>query len=237
MASRFAPESSGNFRSTRRKGRGSCDEEVVSELTGGSVDGVVDVGDSMSSSGARLLRPRMDVIASDRSGRGSAAFTNFYSAALTPVYSYLANRCASRAVAEDLVHDCFEAALSALAAGTDVSLPWIMRVARNKLVDHYRRDDVRRRHVAALESPVPDEVVAWQAEPSRDRALDALAQLSGDHRAVLVLRHMDGLPVPEVANLMNRSVHATESLLMRARTEFKAAVHGGERCLMTPWPT
>ena len=183
--------------------------------------GVLDMGDLVSRDHARLLPARTGMTARDPVIRDDvAAFTRFYREALTPVYSYLANRCTSRATAEDLVHDCFEAALSAMNAGADLTLPWIMRVARNKLIDHYRRDDVRRRLVRP-ELAVADEVVAWQGESARDRALEALADLTGDHRAVLVLRHMDGLPVPEIARLMNRSVHATESLLVRARAEFK----------------
>lgn len=186
--------------------------------------GVLDMGDHRALEGARLLPARTDVTTSDRDrvvGDAVAPFTALYREALTPVYSYLANRCASQAIAEDLVHDCFEVALAAMKRGTEVSVPWMMRVARNKLIDHYRRDDVRRRHLAKSGTLVRDEVVVWQGEPSRDRALDALAHLSGDHRAVLVLRHMDGLPVPEIADLMGRSVHATESLLVRARAEFK----------------
>ena len=186
--------------------------------------GVLDMGKYRALEGARLFPARTGVTAPDPNravGDAVAAFTGLYREALTPVYSYLANRCSSQAIAEDLVHDCFEVALAAMKRGTEVSVPWIMRVARHKLIDHYRRDDVRRRHLASSGTQVRDEVVVWQGEPSRDRAHDALAQLSGDHRAVLVLRHMDGLPVPEIAELIGRSVHATESLLMRAKAEFK----------------
>jgi RNA polymerase sigma-70 factor (ECF subfamily) len=34
---------------------------------------------------------------------------------------------------------------------------------------------------------------------------------------------MDDLPVPEVADLLGRTVHATEALLVRARAAFRAA--------------
>ena len=43
------------------------------------------------------------------------------------------------------------------------------------------------------------------------------------HRAALTLRYLDGLPVPEVANHLGRTVHATEALLVRARTAFRHA--------------
>jgi RNA polymerase sigma-70 factor (ECF subfamily) len=44
-----------------------------------------------------------------------------------------------------------------------------------------------------------------------------LRELSSAHRLVLALRYVDDLSVDEIATAMGRSVHATESLLVRAR--------------------
>ena len=43
------------------------------------------------------------------------------------------------------------------------------------------------------------------------------------------LRYVDGLPVPEVAELLGRTVHATEALLVRARAAFRKIYASGER--------
>jgi len=43
------------------------------------------------------------------------------------------------------------------------------------------------------------------------------------HRTALTMRYLDGLPVPEVAALLDRTVHATEALLVRARLAFRRA--------------
>jgi catechol 2,3-dioxygenase-like lactoylglutathione lyase family enzyme len=42
-----------------------------------------------------------------------------------------------------------------------------------------------------------------------------------DQRAALTLRYLDGLPVAEVAACVGRSVHATETLLARARAALR----------------
>ena len=47
--------------------------------------------------------------------------------------------------------------------------------------------------------------------------------LAPHHQAVLTLRYLDDLSVPEVAALLGRTVHATEALLTRARRAFKRA--------------
>ena len=42
------------------------------------------------------------------------------------------------------------------------------------------------------------------------------------------LRYLDGLPVPEVAHTLGRTLHATEALLMRAKRAFRQAYEGGQ---------
>jgi RNA polymerase sigma-70 factor (ECF subfamily) len=156
-----------------------------------------------------------------------------YDEALPHVYGYLVRRCDSAATAEDLTAETFLAAAGTVGRGDEVSLAWLIGTARHKLVDHWRR---LARQRAALEE-------LWQqAEPAADsnepidtlHVRDTLALLTPHHRAALVLRYVDGLPVPEVAALLEKSVHATESLLVRAKAAYRSAaadVHheGGRR--------
>lgn len=50
---------------------------------------------------------------------------------------------------------------------------------------------------------------------------DALEHLSDAHRQVLMLRHLDGLSFPEIAERMNRSVDAVEKLWARALIQLR----------------
>jgi RNA polymerase sigma-70 factor, ECF subfamily len=61
----------------------------------------------------------------------------------------------------------------------------------------------------------------WDARLDALRARAVLQRLGPHHRAALTLRYMDDLPVPQVADLLGRTVHATEAL--RARSAFRAA--------------
>jgi RNA polymerase sigma-70 factor (ECF subfamily) len=65
----------------------------------------------------------------------------------------------------------------------------------------------------------------WPPDWSHDeqRVTVALSRLDPSHRLALVLHHVDDLPVVEVADLLERSVVATESLLARARRSLRAA--------------
>jgi len=68
----------------------------------------------------------------------------------------------------------------------------------------------------------------WEAVVDRIRAREVLARVGAHHRAALTLRYLDGLPVPEVASHLDRTVQATEALLVRARAAFRRIYEGEE---------
>jgi len=146
-----------------------------------------------------------------------------YDEALPHVYGYLVARCADRAVAEDLTAETFLAAVDAARKpdAPALSVPWLIGVARHKLADHWRREERRQRNLRALESEHEPATDPWDAELDVMLAHDVLAALGPHHRLALTLRYLDGLAVPEVAAHLDRTVHATEALLVRARTAFR----------------
>src|SRR4029077_7993795 len=104
---------------------------------------------------------------------------------------------------------------------------WLITVARNKLVDHWRRQAREERKLELVES---DEVEEDDTDLRLERAHahQVLAELGPHHRAALTLRYLDGLSVPEVATCLGRTVHATEALLVRARNAFRVRYAEGE---------
>ncbi|MGI8870585.1 MAG: RNA polymerase sigma factor [Mycobacteriales bacterium] len=76
----------------------------------------------------------------------------------------------------------------------------------------------------------PDPADPWDEVLEAQRAHDVLARLPGSQRAALTLRHLDGLPVGEVAALLGRSLRTTETLLVRARRALRQIyLEGGAR--------
>jgi len=156
-----------------------------------------------------------------------------YDRALPQVYGYLVSRCGGAALAEDLTAETLLAAVDAVRADANapVSVPWLVGVARHKLVDHWRRQAREERGLRAVgtEGRAHDEQDSgdWDVRLDALRARTTLERLSPLHRAVLTLRYLDDLSVPDVAALVNRSVHATEGLLVRARGAFRRA-YGAE---------
>jgi RNA polymerase sigma-70 factor (ECF subfamily) len=142
---------------------------------------------------------------------------SLYDDALPQVYGYLLARCGHRTLAEDLTAETFLAAVDADGA---VSVAWLIGTARHKLVDHWRRREREERSLRLVEDDggVQD---PWDVHLDALRAQQVLDGLSAQHRAVLTLRYLDDLPVPRVAALLGRTVHATEALLVRARSAFR----------------
>ena len=151
-----------------------------------------------------------------------------YDDALPHVYGYLLARCGDAGLAEDLTAESFLAAVQAVRkpGGPDPSVPWLIGVARHKLADHWRRVEREQRGLRLLDSEPALVEDPWETAVDRIRAREVLGRLGPHHRAALTLRYLDGLPVPEVARHLDRTVHATEALLVRARAAFRQSYDG-----------
>lgn len=160
-------------------------------------------------------------------GDPRVALLALYDSALPQVYGYLLARCGRRALAEDLTAETFLAAVDAVRAPVSppLSVAWLVGVARHKLVDHWRRQAREERGLRALvgDPGEPEVHDPWDAHLDALRARETLSVLGPHHRAALVLRYCDDLPVREVAAALDRTEHATEALLVRARAAFRRA--------------
>jgi len=170
-------------------------------------------------------RPNDDEGVTDPQAQPDPAFglLTLYDDALPHVYGYLLARCGDAGLAEDLTAESFLAAVHAARnpGAPDPSIPWLIGVARHKLADHWRRSEREQRGLRLLDGEPARVNDPWDTVVDRIRAREVLDRLAVQHRAALMLRYLDGLPVPEVARQLDRTVHATEALLVRARAAFR----------------
>ena len=159
-----------------------------------------------------------------------ARFWRLYAASLPHVHGFLLRRC-DRPTAEDLTQEVYVDLVRRMRGGDDPSgftTGWLITVARSRLIDHLRAQQRRERKLSmawsateerAREGVVVDAGVA-DLGAATERALDGLAEVE---RCVLVMHHLDGSSVADIALAIGRSEQATESLLARARRKFRAA--------------
>lgn len=106
---------------------------------------------------------------------------------------------------------------------------WAFTVATNLCTDRLRRPG--RRAAALDEVPEPPSGAARPEAAilagQRQTALDlALAKLPERQRQAVVLRHIEGMANPEIAQIMGLGVAAVESLTSRGRSALQAILAG-----------
>ena len=151
-------------------------------------------------------------------------FSAMYASALPVVYGFISLRVGgNRSLAEDLTAEAFTAAVAEYRAGRPdiVTTSWLCTVAKRRLIDHWRRKNVASHNVITLAG----HGLVFDATETgeRDAVIHALSALMPEQRTALVLQHVEGHSVAEVAEIIGRSAKATESLLSRARSSFRAA--------------
>lgn len=144
-------------------------------------------------------------------------------AELATVFAFIVRRCGDRTLAEDLTADVMlRAVRETTRTGTVVTGPWLTTVARNRLVDHWRSAEREGRRLRLAFSDARSDEWSDDDAPVEAEAVNAaMRALPPSYQAVLSLRYLDDLSVAGVADVLGRSVHATESLLVRARRAFR----------------
>lgn len=104
---------------------------------------------------------------------------------------------------------------------------WLYRVVANLCTDRLRKKP----NVGIDAIPEPEDERASAAEGLQDQARNtalysALDQLPDRQRQAVVLRHIEGLGNPEIAEIMDISTEAVESLTARGKRALAAALAG-----------
>lgn len=158
----------------------------------------------------------------------SRDFADAYDEQVWKVYGFFAYRVANREDAEDLTQQTFERALRAWSRFDPARAPlgvWLIAIARNLLIDHYRGDD------SALHEPLEQvgEERLGSEVPEPDLGIDpdlaeALAALSARDREIVALRFGADLSGPEIAALSGLSLANVQQILSRSLRRLRAAL-------------
>lgn len=158
--------------------------------------------------------------ASIEPGARRAGFTALYDAHVAEVYRYVHRRCRDTALAEDVTQDTFLTAVRTMDNPAGVSIGWLLRVARNRLVDLLRRQDRYTQKLRVIQGGAggedDEELLVDRLELEA-----AMEQLSVEHRLVLTLHYIDGYSVPALAEELGRTVKSVEGLITRARRNLR----------------
>ena len=172
----------------------------------------------------------------ERAARDADATQDLYERYAGQIYGFCVNKLGSRDEAEDALQSTFLNAHRALQRGVtpELELAWLYKIAHNVCLT--RRRSTRRR--GRVESPsdlaaVQDVMPAPSRESPDDlvRLTEALEHMPETQRRAILLREWQGLSYHEIADELELSQSAVETLIFRARrtlaSNLEAAEQGG----------
>jgi RNA polymerase sigma-70 factor (ECF subfamily) len=132
------------------------------------------------------------------------AFETLYERHRTALYRYFLHHSGDAAIANDLYQGCWEKVIKAAHRyrSTAPFRAWIYRIARNHLVDHYRR---QRPHVdrdpdlAESGNPGPEE--QYESDRRASGLTAAIAALPAEQKEALLLKLSAGLDLQSIADV------------------------------------
>jgi RNA polymerase sigma-70 factor (ECF subfamily) len=160
--------------------------------------------------------------------RGSEeAFRRLYRELYTPVVRYIQPRVHNPEDAEDICSEVFRSFLLRLDnfdGSRGSVMTWVVAMARNAVIDHYRHTRVTAKRAESLSGPLADTLADGQPGPLQaminneeaDRIRRILARQPVETREMFSLRFEQGLRVKEVAEVMGLSTDATKQRFARA---------------------
>ena len=158
----------------------------------------------------------------------SAAFGDLVRRYQDRLYNAVVHIVGCRTQAEDVVQDSFVQAYVKLATFKHNSrfYTWLYRIAVNVSISHRRRRKIEI-SVEQSREATGDEPLDTSAPPSdpleqaerREQLQQALQLLTPEHRAIIILRHMEEFAYEEMAEILEISVGTVRSRLHRARAQ------------------
>lgn len=166
-----------------------------------------------------MLEPtELRVVADARRG-DAAALTALYEHFKQDVFRFIFYRTHDREVAADLTGDVFEQMIKALPTYQPARpfAAWLFQIARNRVIDYWRQQQVRQADPLDETMPGPDvSPEQWvEQKLTVERLVWALRFLTADQCDVVILRYVAGMRVASVATAMDKSDGAVRMLQQR----------------------
>ena len=163
--------------------------------------------------------------------RADRSFERLYKKHVGDVYRYSLAMLRNPADAEDVTQTTFLNAYRAFEAGERPRAPqnWLITIAHNVCRQRFRHSQRRPDEVEwddTVGTLVPDDDSPSLADMQR-----ALAALPFNQRSALVMRELEGRSYAEIAESLELSVSAVETLIFRARRAVREQLEGSLTCV------
>jgi len=158
-------------------------------------------------------------------------FTKIYDKYVESIYRFVFIKVSSSQIAEDITSEVFLKSWEKFKQKQDsIENPraYLYRVARNRVIDFYRE-----RGQTTIISIEQENIVLksdedlekkQETEMNLEKIQKALTKLNPDYQDVIILRHIDGLPIKDIAKILDKSNGATRVMIHRAMEQLRERV-------------
>lgn len=148
------------------------------------------------------------------------------------LFRFLIYLTKNRTVAEDLSHEVYVRVLKAYDRFESKSSEktWLLAIAKNVALDHFRKQNVRRKHQFEHFDWETEQLISDQPSPefymeSKDDAellMEQLDRCTGDQKMVVILRYYQQLSIAETAAVLGWTESKVKTTQHRALKRLKA---------------
>jgi len=154
---------------------------------------------------------------------------NYYQEYQLGLKKYISQKIDDDWVVEEIANDVMLAAINSEKKfeGRCSDFSWLCSIANHKIIDFYRKKKIKT--VLFSVSPMFEEIADKALTPERDVLKNELKEeikqtfkdMKKGYQKILRLKYIEGWKVKEIAGVMNVSIKAVESKLIRAKKEFR----------------
>jgi len=135
------------------------------------------------------------------------------------IFSFILSKVLDKEIAEDIFQDTFIKVIKTLKRGAyneeGKFLPWVMRIAHNLVIDHFRRNKriptFKNNDEFDIFSVISDEVLNAEKQLIKNQVLldikNLIVELPDDQKEVLVMRMYKDMSFKEIAENTNVSIN------------------------------
>jgi len=149
-------------------------------------------------------------------------FSRVYDQHVAKIYRFIVVKVSSQQIAEDLCSEVFMRGWEAFLRNREIQNPnaFLYQIARNVLAEHYRKE--QKLEVISVEDvlQVPNDQIDPQEQAAMDSDIEeiqaAIRALKEEYQNFILLRYVEELSTPEIAQIMGKSEESVRVGMHRA---------------------
>ncbi len=155
----------------------------------------------------------------------AGAYAEVYDAYVDAIFRFISFRVPSQEIAQDLTADVFLKVWERLSSGEKIKVrnlrAYFYQVARNQVADHYRQDQPALFQETETEDLLASSPDTLASQVTLAEIESALKKLKPDQQEIIILAHIEGFSLKEIAAIIGKSHGAARVDLHRALKELK----------------